>query len=163
MLVGGATPDTWCDGLDDDCDGVADDEYVPIPTTCGMGACEGTTGEMACQGGFVFDTCDPYAAATSDTDCDGIDDDCNGLADDGYPFTPAICGLGACVSIGSSSCENGTIVVALIDNNEVTLKRLRRKGDSIALEPANQAHKTRIFGPDRVKLQGKLIGLMRKY
>ena len=59
--------------------------------------------------------------------------------------------------------ENGTIVVALIDNSEVTLKRLRRKGDSIALEPANQAHKTRIFGPDRVKLQGKLIGLMRKY
>ena len=59
--------------------------------------------------------------------------------------------------------ENGTIVVALIDNNEVTLTRLRRKGDSIALEPANQAHKTRIFGPDRVKLQGKLVGLMRKY
>ncbi len=54
------------------------------------------------------------------------------------------------------NAENGTIVVALIDNNEVTLKRLRRKGDSIALEPANQAHKTRIFGPDRVKLQGKL-------
>jgi repressor LexA len=53
--------------------------------------------------------------------------------------------------------------VALIDSNEVTLKRLRRKGDSIALEPANQAHKTRIFGPDRVKIQGKLIGLMRKY
>jgi repressor LexA len=61
------------------------------------------------------------------------------------------------------SAENGTIVVALIDNNEVTLKRLRRKGDSIALEPANQAHKTRIFGPDRVKLQGKLVGLMRRY
>ena len=61
------------------------------------------------------------------------------------------------------NAENGTIVVALIDNNEVTLKRLRRKGDSIALEPANQAHKTRIFGPDRVKLQGKLIGLMRRY
>jgi repressor LexA len=61
------------------------------------------------------------------------------------------------------NAENGTIVVALIDNSEVTLKRLRRKGDSIALEPANAAHKTRIFGPDRVKLQGKLIGLMRKY
>ena len=59
--------------------------------------------------------------------------------------------------------ENGTVVVALIDNNEVTLKRLRRKGDSIALEPANQAHKTRIFGPDRVKIQGKLVGLMRRY
>lgn len=59
--------------------------------------------------------------------------------------------------------ENGTIVVALIDNSEVTLKRLRRKGDSIALEPANPAHKTRIFGPDRVRIQGRLIGLMRRY
>lgn len=61
------------------------------------------------------------------------------------------------------NAENGTIVVALVDNNEVTLKRLRRKGDSIALEPANQSHKTRIFGPDRVKIQGRLIGLMRQY
>jgi repressor LexA len=59
--------------------------------------------------------------------------------------------------------ENGTIVVALIDNSEVTLKRLRRKGDSIALEPANPAYETRIFGPDRVKLQGRLAGLLRRY
>ena len=59
--------------------------------------------------------------------------------------------------------ENGTIVVALIDNAEVTLKRLRRKGDSIALEPANPAYETRIFGPDRVKLQGRLAGLLRRY
>jgi repressor LexA len=59
--------------------------------------------------------------------------------------------------------ENGTIVVALIDNAEVTLKRLRRKGDSIALEPANPAYETRIFGPDRVKLQGRLAGLIRRY
>lgn len=61
------------------------------------------------------------------------------------------------------NADNGTIVVALVDNNEVTLKRIRRKGDSIALEPANPAHKTRIFGPDRVKIQGRLIGLMRQY
>jgi len=61
------------------------------------------------------------------------------------------------------TAENGAIVVALIDNNEVTLKRLRRKGDSIALEPANPAYETRIFGPDRVKLQGKLAGLLRRY
>jgi repressor LexA len=59
--------------------------------------------------------------------------------------------------------ENGAIVVALIDNSEVTLKRLRRKGDSIALEPANPAYETRIFGPDRVKLQGRLAGLLRRY
>ncbi len=61
------------------------------------------------------------------------------------------------------TAENGTIVVALVDNSEVTLKRLRRKGDSIALEPANPSHKTRIFGPDRVRIQGRLIGLIRRY
>jgi repressor LexA len=59
--------------------------------------------------------------------------------------------------------ESGTIVVALIDDNEVTLKRLRRKGASIALEPANKAYETRIFGPDRVKVQGRLVGLIRRY
>ena len=61
------------------------------------------------------------------------------------------------------TAENGTIVVALIDNNEVTLKRLRRKGPSIALEPANVTHETQIFGPDRVAIQGRLIALIRKY
>ncbi|MGE0722775.1 MAG: transcriptional repressor LexA [Alphaproteobacteria bacterium] len=59
--------------------------------------------------------------------------------------------------------ENGTIVVALVDENEVTLKRLRRKGASIALEPANKSYETRIFGPDRVRVQGKLVGLLRRY
>ena len=54
-------------------------------------------------------------------------------------------------------------VVALVDNLEVTLKRLRRRGASIALEPANQAYETRIFGPDRVRVQGRLVGLLRRY
>ena len=61
------------------------------------------------------------------------------------------------------TAENGAIVVALVDDTEVTLKRLRRKGASIALEAANTAHETRIFGPDRVKVQGRLVGLMRSY
>jgi repressor LexA len=59
--------------------------------------------------------------------------------------------------------ENGSIVVALIDNEEVTLKRLRRKGNSIALEPANKAYETRILPPDRVRIQGRLVMLLRKY
>lgn len=64
----------------------------------------------------------------------------------------------------SDTADNGSIVVALIeDDNEVTLKRLRRKGASIALEPANTAYETRIFGPDQVKVQGSLVGLIRKY
>ncbi len=61
------------------------------------------------------------------------------------------------------AAENGAIVVALVDDNEVTLKRLRRKGASIALEPANKTYETRIFGPDRVKVQGRLVGLLRRY
>jgi repressor LexA len=61
------------------------------------------------------------------------------------------------------SAENGAIVVALVDESEVTLKRLRRKGESIALEPANKAYETRIFGPGRVRVQGRLAGLMRNY
>ncbi|MDB5379119.1 MAG: repressor LexA [Rubritepida sp.] len=61
------------------------------------------------------------------------------------------------------SAENGDIVVALVDENEVTLKRLRRRGNSVALEPANRNHEIRIFGPDRVQVQGRLIGLIRSY
>jgi repressor LexA len=63
-------------------------------------------------------------------------------------------------------CEdasNGDIVVALVDEEEATLKRLRRRGDSIALEAANTAYETRIFGPDRVRVQGRLVGLIRRY
>jgi repressor LexA len=59
--------------------------------------------------------------------------------------------------------ENGQIIVALIDEAEVTLKRLRRRGTTIALEPANQHHETRIFPADRVKVQGSLIALLRRY
>jgi repressor LexA len=61
------------------------------------------------------------------------------------------------------SAENGQIVVALVDDAEVTLKRLRRRGNSIALEPANPRHEIRIFPADRVKVQGRLVGLLRRY
>ena len=59
--------------------------------------------------------------------------------------------------------KNGDIVVALIDKEEATLKRFRKKGDSIALEPANSNYKTHIYGPDRVTIQGVLSGLLREY
>ena len=61
------------------------------------------------------------------------------------------------------TANTGDIVVALIDDEEATLKRLRRKGASIALEAANPAYETRIFGPDRIRIQGRLTGLLRKY
>jgi repressor LexA len=63
----------------------------------------------------------------------------------------------------ADAAESGDIVVALIDDTEATLKRLRKKGASIALEPANAAYETRIFGPDRVKIQGRLAALYRRF
>lgn len=63
----------------------------------------------------------------------------------------------------ADDATNGDIVVALVDHEEATLKRLRKKGASIALEAANPAFETRIYGADRVSIQGKLVGLMRKY
>ena len=63
----------------------------------------------------------------------------------------------------SDSANTGEIVVALVDNQEATLKRLRRRGDSIALEAANPAYETRLYGADRVRVQGKLVGLIRRY
>jgi repressor LexA len=61
------------------------------------------------------------------------------------------------------TAENGSIVVALIEDHEVTLKRIRKRSHAIALEPANPIYETRIFGPDQVTVQGKLVGLVRKY
>ena len=63
----------------------------------------------------------------------------------------------------ANTANPGDIIVALVDDEEATLKRFRRKGASIALEAANPAYETRIFGPDRVKIQGKLVGLIRRY
>ena len=63
----------------------------------------------------------------------------------------------------NETADTGDIVVALIDEEEATLKRFRRRGASIALEPANTAYEVRILPPNRVRIQGKLIGLYRKY
>jgi repressor LexA len=63
----------------------------------------------------------------------------------------------------ADSANTGDIVVALVDESEATLKRLRRRGDSIALEAANPAYETRLYGADRVRIQGTLVGLLRRY
>jgi repressor LexA len=67
------------------------------------------------------------------------------------------------IILKGDTAENGQIVVALVDDTEVTLKRLRRRGASIALEPCNIRHETRIFPADRVKVQGRIVALMRTY
>src|SRR5690606_24397898 len=65
--------------------------------------------------------------------------------------------------VKSDAADTGDIVVALIDDEEATLKRFRRRGASIALEPANTAYEVRILPPNRVRIQGKLVGLFRRY
>jgi repressor LexA len=67
------------------------------------------------------------------------------------------------IILKGETAETGQIVVALVDENEVTLKRLRKRGNSIALEPCNVRHETRIFPADRVKVQGRLVALLRGY
>ena len=63
----------------------------------------------------------------------------------------------------ANTAENGKVVVALIDNNEAMLKIIRKKGNSIALESANARYETKIYGPDRVKVQGILVSLYRNF
>jgi repressor LexA len=63
----------------------------------------------------------------------------------------------------ASTASPGEIIVALVDDEEATLKRFRRRGASIALEAANPAYETKIYGPDRIKVQGRLVGLIRRY
>ena len=63
----------------------------------------------------------------------------------------------------ASTANNGDIVVALVEKEEATLKRLRKRGSEIELEAANPAYENRIYGPDQVEVQGKLVGLIRRY
>ncbi|MCW9032629.1 MAG: transcriptional repressor LexA [Alphaproteobacteria bacterium] len=90
--------------------------------------------------------------------------DCYALQIEGDSMIEAGINDGDTVIIEQATrAENGAIVVALVDNEEATLKKLRRKGDSIALEPANVNYETKILPADRVKVQGRLVGLFRKY
>ena len=63
----------------------------------------------------------------------------------------------------TNTANNGDIIVALIDNNETTLKRLFKRGQQVALQPENESYETRIYGPDRIKIQGKLKQLIRQF
>ena len=83
--------DASCDLLDDDCDGLVDEDYVASGTSCGVGAC-GADGATACVLGEVVDSCSPGAPAVADATCDH---DCDGASDEDYASVATSCGVGA--------------------------------------------------------------------
>ncbi|MGM0575348.1 MAG: hypothetical protein ACQEXJ_06430, partial [Myxococcota bacterium] len=90
-------------------DGSTDEDYAPVDTTCGTGACA-SGGVTSCEGGEVVDSCTPGSASDGDSTCDGVDDDCDGSTDEDYAPVDTTCGTGACASGGVTSCEGGEVV-----------------------------------------------------
>jgi hypothetical protein len=101
--------DSNCNGVDENCDGTPDNDYVPTNTTCGQGVCE-STGQLICDNGSLIDTCTAGNPTGDDSDCDGIDDNCDGTPDNNYVSTIVSCGTGVCASIGYMQCQEGTEV-----------------------------------------------------
>ncbi|MET0286187.1 MAG: MopE-related protein, partial [Polyangiales bacterium] len=101
-----AVNDMTCDGVDDDCDGVLDEDFTPRASNCGNGVCA-ANGTVTCVAGRENDSCTPGTPTGTDGNCNGIDEDCNGLTDDLFSGMATACGTGACATTGMIVCIEG--------------------------------------------------------
>jgi hypothetical protein len=102
--------DDICNGVDDDCDGAIDDDFVPTATSCGLGVCA-NRGNTRCSGGVLSDSCTPRSPnASRDETCNGRDDDCDGPVDEEYEGFVTTCGFGECASEGRMTCAAGRLI-----------------------------------------------------
>ncbi|HKO91989.1 MAG TPA: DNRLRE domain-containing protein, partial [Polyangiaceae bacterium] len=108
-LPGPAAPnDGVCNLIDDDCNGIVDEDYIGLPTSCGIGACS-SEGITECVLGQALDSCQPETPAPSDPTCNRIDDDCDGTSDEDFVATITGCGIGACAAAGVTVCVSGQV------------------------------------------------------
>jgi RHS repeat-associated protein len=128
--VGGTTSDSChagspasatdtCNGIDDDCDGSVDEDFVAQVTHCGAVSCQ-AAGVTTCIAGVLSDSCIPPSHAATDVTCDGIDDDCDGVADDDYPSVSTDCSALGCATTGVRSCSGGQVVDTCVEPGHCT-------------------------------------------
>jgi hypothetical protein len=102
--------DNNCNSIDENCDGIADNGFIPELTNCGLGVCA-STGYSSCNNGQIISNCEASEPLSStDSNCNNIDDNCNGIIDEDYIYTGEafFCGIGACKAQGTKVCIEGT-------------------------------------------------------